>query len=199
VDSFAFFSVHRAWIALSQVKALLRARPGNTIPSISPLCAQARRRFTQVIHMVVHSKACNTFSGRAGRQRVSVPVPARGGPDAGRGSGPGLDAIAHDGGHRILAAHPAEQAARVPRRLPAVTLVEILPAARPRYAHAARAQPPAALAPGLCYYDHEPEREAPVPIDDRVQQPITGRQRPMPGRWPPRLPGTGPGKDVPAG
>ena len=27
VDSFAFFSVHRAWIALSQVKALLWARP----------------------------------------------------------------------------------------------------------------------------------------------------------------------------
>ena len=47
-----------AWFALSQVKAILRARPGNTIPSISPMCAQVRRRFTQVIHMVVHSKAC---------------------------------------------------------------------------------------------------------------------------------------------
>jgi hypothetical protein len=34
-----------------------------------------------------------------------------------------------------------------PRRLPAVTLIVILPAARPRYAHAARAQPPPALAP----------------------------------------------------
>ena len=113
VDSFAFFSIHRARIALSQVKALLRARPGNTIPSISPMCAQARRRFTQVIHMVVHSKACNTFSCRAGRQRVSVPVLARGGRHAGRGSGLGLDDIAHDGGHRMLAAHPAGQAARV--------------------------------------------------------------------------------------
>jgi hypothetical protein len=45
------------------------------------------------------------------------------------------------------AAHPAGQAARVPSRLPAVTLIVILPAARPRYAHAARAQPPPALAP----------------------------------------------------
>jgi len=64
VDNSGSFSVHKAWIALSQVKALLRARPGNTIPSISPMCAQARRRFTQVIHMVVHSKAGNTFSCR---------------------------------------------------------------------------------------------------------------------------------------
>ena len=177
--------MHRAWTAPSQVKALLRARPGNTIPGISPMCAQAGRRFTQVIHMVVHSKACHTFSCRAGRQRVSVPVLARGGRHAGRGSGLGLDAIARDGGHRMLAAHPAGQAARVPRRLPAVTLIVILPAARPRYAQAARAQSPPALAPGLCYHDHEPEREAPVPIDDRVQRLITGRQRPTPGRWPP--------------
>jgi hypothetical protein len=126
------------------VKALLGARPGNTIPSISPMCAQARRRFTQAIHMVVHSKACNTFSCRAGRQRVSVPVLARGGRHTGHGSGLGLDAIAHDGGHRMLAAHPAGQAARVPRRLAAVTLIVILPAARPRYAQAARAQSPPA-------------------------------------------------------
>ena len=112
------------------------------------MCAQARRRFTQVIHMVVHSKACNTFSCRAGRQqRVSVPVLARGGRHAGRGSGLGLDDIAPDGGHRMLAAHPAGQAARVPRRLPAVTLTVIPPAARPRHAQAARAQSPPALAP----------------------------------------------------
>ena len=150
------------------------------------MCAQARRRFTQVIHMVVHSKACNTFSCRAGRQqRVSVPVLARGGRHAGRGSGLGLDDITPDGGHRMLAAHPAGQAARVPRRLPAVTLTVVPPAARPRYAQAARAQSPPAPAPGRCYHDHEPEREAPVPIDDRVQQLITGQQRPMPGRWPP--------------
>ena len=185
VDSFAFFSVHRARIALSQVKALLRARPGNTIPSISPMCAQARRRFTQVIHMVVHSKACTTFSCRAGRQRVSVPVLARGGRHPGRGSGLGLDDIAPDGGHRMLAARPAGQAARVPSRLPAVTLTVIPPAAPPRYAQAARAQPPPALALRLRHHGHEPEREAPIPIDDRVQQLITGRQRPMPGHWPP--------------
>ena len=142
------FSVHRALIALPQVKALLRARPVTRSPAFPPRRAQARRRFTQVIHMVVHSKACNTFSSRAGRQqRVSMPVLARGGRHAGRGSGLGLDAIAHDGGHRMLAAHPAGQAARVPRRLPAVTLTVIPPAAHPRYAQAARAQSPPAPAP----------------------------------------------------
>ena len=151
------------------------------------MCAQARRRFTQVIHMVVHSKAGNTFSCRAGRQqRASVPALTRHDRQAGRGSGLGLDDIAHDGGHRMLAAHPAGQAARVPSRLPAVTLIVIPPTARPRYAQAARAQSPPALAPRLRDHGHEPEREAPVPIDDRVQQLITGRQRPMPGRWPRR-------------
>ena len=151
------------------------------------MCAQARRRFTQVIHMVVHSKAGNTFSCRAGRQqRASVPALTRHDRQAGRGSGLGLDDIAHDGGHRMLAAHPAGQAARVPSRLPAVTLIVIPPTARPRYAQAARAQSPPALAPRLRDHGDEPEREAPVPIDDRVQQLITGRQRPMPGRWPRR-------------
>lgn len=111
------FSVHRALIALPQVKALLRARPVTRSPAFPPRRAQARRRFTQVIHMVVHSKACNRFSSRAGtQQRVSMPVIARGGRHAGRGCGLGLDAIAHDGGHRMLAAHPAGHAARVPSR-----------------------------------------------------------------------------------
>jgi len=144
VDSFAFFSVHSAWIVLSQVNALLRTRPGNTIPSISPMCAQAWRRFTQVIHMVMHSTADNTFSCRAVRQRVSVPVLARGGRPAGRRSG-----LGHRPRRRAPDARriPCGQVARVPRRLPAVTLIVILPAARPRYAHAARAQPPPALAP----------------------------------------------------
>ena len=144
VDSFAFFSVHRAWIALSQLNALLPARPGNTIPSISPMCAQAWRRFTQVIHMVMHSTARNTFSCRAVRQRVSVPVLARGGRPAGRRSG-----LGHRPRRRAPDARriPCGQVARVPRRLPDVTLIVILPAARPRYAHAARAQPPPALAP----------------------------------------------------
>ena len=85
----------------------------------------------------------------------------------------------------MLAARPAGQAARAPRRLPAVTLTVIPPAARPRHAQAARAPSPPALAPRLRHHGHEPEREAPVPIDDRVQQLITGRQRPTPGRWPP--------------
>ena len=86
-------------MALSQVKALLRARPGNGIPSISPIRAQARGRFAQVIHMVVHSKAGNTFCWPTGRQqRASVPVLARGGRHAGRGSGLGLVDIVRDGG-----------------------------------------------------------------------------------------------------
>ena len=126
-------------------------------------CAQARHRFTQVIHIVMHSKACNTFSCRAGRQRVSVPGIARGGRHPGRGSGLRLDDIAPDGGHRILAAHPAGQAARVPSRPPAVTLTVIPPAAPPRYAQGARAQSPPALALRLRHHGHEPEREAPVP------------------------------------
>ena len=147
------------------------------------MCAQARRRFTQVIHMVVHSKACKTFSCQAGRQQRSACRCLREGPRD--RTGRGLDDIAPEGGHRMLAARPAGQAARVPGRLPAVTLTVIPPAARPRYAQAARAQSPPALAPRLRDHDHEPEREAPVPIDDRVQQLVTGRQRPMPGRWPP--------------
>jgi hypothetical protein len=118
----------------------------------------------------MHSKADNTFSCRAGRQRVSVPVLARGGRPAGRRSG-----LGHRPRRRAPDARriPCRQAARVPRRLPAVTLIVILPAARPRYAHAARAQPPPALPPGLCQHDHVPEREAPVPTGDRAQQLIT--------------------------
>ena len=46
----------------SQVKAPLKERTGNGLPSISPKCAQARRRFTQVIHNVVHSKTDMKFS-----------------------------------------------------------------------------------------------------------------------------------------
>ena len=174
VDSFAFLSVHRARIALPQVKALSRARPGNTIPSISPMCAQARRRFTQVIHMVMHSKADNTFSCRAGRQRVSVPVLARGGRPAGRRSG-----LGHRPRRRAPDARriPCRQAARVPRRLPAVTLIVILPAARPRYAHAARAQPPPALAP------------RPVPARPRAG--AGRRSPPQPGSAADHRPGNG--------
>jgi hypothetical protein len=98
---------------------------------------------------------------------------------------PGPGCHRPDGGHRMPAARPAGQAARVPSRRPAVTLTAIPPAARPRYAQAARAQSPPALALRLRQHGHEPQREAPVPIDDRVQPLITGRQRPMPGQWPP--------------
>ena len=163
VDSFAFFSVHRAWIALSQVEALLRARPGNTIPSISPMCAQARRRFTQVIHMVMHSKACNTFSCRlAGSVPVGRCLREAAGtqdadlawawmtspPTASTGCSP----------HTLQDRRP-----RVPSRRPAVTLTVIPSAARPRYAQAARTPSPPALALRLRHHGHEPQREAPVP------------------------------------
>ena len=67
MDNSGFFSMHRARAVLSQVKALSWARPGDTIPSLSPMCAQAWRRFTQVIHMVVHSKpARSSPAGLAG-------------------------------------------------------------------------------------------------------------------------------------
>ena len=33
----------------------VRGQPGNGLPSLSPMCAQARSRFTQVIHTVMHS------------------------------------------------------------------------------------------------------------------------------------------------
>jgi len=49
--------MHRVWIAFFQLKILLCAWPGSGIPSISPVYAQHRRRFTQVIHRFVHRKA----------------------------------------------------------------------------------------------------------------------------------------------
>ena len=73
-----------------------------------------------------------------------MPVLARGGRPAGRRSG-----LGHRPRRRAPDARriPCRQAARVPRRLPAVTLTVIPPAARPRYAQAARAQSPPAPAP----------------------------------------------------
>ncbi len=77
----------------------------------------------------------------------------------------------------MLAAHPAGQAARVPRRLPAVTLIVIrrlrvldtlkLPglSRRRRWSPPARPRPRAGTGGA-------------GPIDDRVQQVINGRQRP---------------------
>jgi hypothetical protein len=118
---------------------------------------------------------------RAGRQRVSVPVLARGGRPAGRRSG-----LGHRPRRRAPDARriPCRQAARVPRRLPAVTLIVILPAARPRYAHAARAQPPPTLPrpvpsrPRAGAGGAGPHRRPGSAADHRP------RQRPMPGRWP---------------
>jgi hypothetical protein len=114
-----------------------------------------------------------------------VPGIAGGGRHPGRGSGLRLDDIAPDGGHRILAAHPAGQAARVPSRPLAVTLTVIPPAAPPRYAQAARAQSPPALALRLRHHGHEPEREAPVrnrrPGSVADHRPATAAA----GDWPP--------------
>ncbi len=152
--------MHRAWIALSQVKALLRTRPGNTIPSISPMCAQARRRFTQVIHMVVHSKRVRRslarLAGGAGqRAGACVRRPARRMPDLAwaRKTSPkkaGTGCSPHT----------------------------------PWHAQAARAQSPPTPVPPPALPQPRVEARGPVPIGDRVQQPVTGQQRPMPGRWP---------------
>ena len=152
--------MHRAWIAPSQLKTLLRARPGNTIPSISPMCAQARRPFTQVIHMVVHSKRVRRslarLAGGAGqRAGACVRRPARRMPDlawawmtspkkAGTGCSPHT----------------------------------------PWHAQAARAQSPPTPVPPPALPQPRVEARGAVPIGDRVQQPVTGQQRPMPGRWP---------------
>ena len=148
VDNSAFFlhpqGVDRVFPGEGPVTGAARQHD----PQHFPMCAQARRRFAQVIHMVVHSKACNTFSCQAGRQSGSACRclrEAAGTQDAdlawawmtspttaGTGCSPHC---------------PAGQAARAPRRLPAVTLIVILPAARPRHPQAARAQSPPALVP----------------------------------------------------
>ena len=44
----------------SQVKTRLGGQPGNGLPSLSPMCAQDRCRFTQVIHTVMHSNPIRT-------------------------------------------------------------------------------------------------------------------------------------------
>lgn len=62
VDNSGSLFMHTACAALSQVKTPLWGHSGNGIPSISPICAQARRTFTQVIHTVVHSNIDKQFS-----------------------------------------------------------------------------------------------------------------------------------------
>ena len=131
--------------------------------------------------MVLHSKARNTFSGPAGRQqRASGPVLARGGRHAGRGSGLGLVDIVRDGGRwSSRTGGPRTQA-------PACCHAHRDPAG---CASLIRSSCPGSVAAGaghprLRYRDQEQERWAPVPLDDRVQQAITGRQRPTPGHWP---------------
>ena len=160
-----------------------RRGPGNGIPSISPMRAQARGRFAQVVHMVVHSKAGKKFSCPAGRQQPSsAPVLARGGRHAGRGSGLGLVDIVHDGGRwSSRTGGPRTQP-------PACCHAHRDPAG---CASSIRSSCPGSVAAGaghprLRYHDQEQERWAPVPLDDRVQQAITGQQRPTPGRWPRR-------------
>ena len=57
---------------------MLCTRPGNTILSISPLRTQARRRFTQVIHMDVHSQPAKfNRMNRAGRYPTHRGLPQR--------------------------------------------------------------------------------------------------------------------------
>ena len=54
MDNFRFLCMHRVRVALSQVKALWRVRPGRGIPRISTAYAQVGRSCAQVIHMFVH-------------------------------------------------------------------------------------------------------------------------------------------------
>ena len=82
VDNSGFLCMHRMRLALSQVKALLWLRPGSVIPSISTMCAQARRRCAQVIHMFVHRQQGSSplagLAGRTGSARRYLPArPAR--------------------------------------------------------------------------------------------------------------------------
>ncbi len=71
--------MHRTRLALSQVKALSRLRPGSGIPSISTAYAQAWRRCAQVIHMLVHRQrgrqSCLLagWQQRIGRAGAGVP------------------------------------------------------------------------------------------------------------------------------
>ena len=169
-----------------------RALPGESLvtgaarqhdPQHFPMCAQARRRFTQLIHMVVHSKARNTFSGPAGRQqRASVPVLARGGRHAGRGSGLGLVDIVRDGGRwSSRTGGPRTQAPACchAHRDPAGGASSIRSSCPGSVAAGAGDPPPALPRPGAGALGAGP-------LDDRVQQAITGQQRPTPGHWPRR-------------
>ena len=56
MDNSRFLCMHRVRVALSQVKALWRVRPGSGIPSISTMCAQVLGCCAQVIHMFVHRR-----------------------------------------------------------------------------------------------------------------------------------------------
>ena len=133
--------------------------------------------------MVVHSKARNTFSGPAGRQqRASVPVLARGGRHAGRGSGLGLVDIVRDGGRwSSRTGGPRTQAPACchAHRDPAGGASSIRSSCPGSVAAGAGDPPPALPRPGAGALGAGP-------LDDRVQQAITGQQRPTPGHWPRR-------------
>ena len=113
-----------------------------------------------------------------------MPVLARGGRHAGRGSGLGLVDIVRDGGRwSSCTGGPGTQA-------PACCHAHRDPAG---CASSIRSSCPGSVAAGaghprLRYHDQEQEQErwALVPLDDRVQQAITGQQRPTPGHCPRR-------------
>ena len=56
--------------------------------------------------------------------------------------------------------------------------------AHPWHAQAARAQSPPTPVPPPALPQPRAGARGAIPIGDRVQQPVTGQQRPMPGRWP---------------
>ena len=98
-----------------------RRGPGNTIPSISPIRAQARGRFAQVIHRVVHSKAARSSPVRLAGSRAPVRRCLRCATGT-RTPVPGLspDQIAEEGGwldaHHTLQDRRAASLSRPPDR-----------------------------------------------------------------------------------
>ena len=102
VDNSGFLRMHRAWPALSQVKAPSHVRPGSGIPSISTAHAQAQCCFAQVIHMFVHSQQVSSPLGALADSSRGACVTEPAGRT--RGSRPGADEIMPEPGPRMPAA-----------------------------------------------------------------------------------------------
>ena len=161
------------------MKARLRARPRQHNPQHFPNVRTGPAPFYTTDPHGCAQHTGKKFSCPAGRQqRAGVPVLARGGRNAGSGSGLCMVDIVRDGGRwSSRTGGPRTQA-------PAYCHAHRDPAG---CASSIRSSCPGSVAAGaghlrLRYHDQEQERWAPVPLDDRVQQAITGQQRPTPRR-----------------